>query len=107
MAVAFELEGQAFAALNGGPLFKLNEAISLQVVCATQEEVDHYWAERFLGDCGFWVMGRSELLCKMVYGIKSFCFVATHLRSDFQRDNLDLTPIFWRNHGIRLFHAQR
>jgi predicted 3-demethylubiquinone-9 3-methyltransferase (glyoxalase superfamily) len=45
MAVAFELEGQAFTALNGGPLFKFNEAISLQVMCATQEEVDHYWAK--------------------------------------------------------------
>jgi predicted 3-demethylubiquinone-9 3-methyltransferase (glyoxalase superfamily) len=45
MAVAFELEGQAFSALNGGPLFKFNEAISLQVMCATQEEVDYYWAK--------------------------------------------------------------
>src|SRR4051794_4366216 len=44
MAVAFELEGQSFSALNGGPLFKFNEAISLQVMCTTQEEVDHYWA---------------------------------------------------------------
>jgi predicted 3-demethylubiquinone-9 3-methyltransferase (glyoxalase superfamily) len=45
MAVAFELEGQAFSALNGGPLFKFNEAISLQVMCATQEEVDYYWTK--------------------------------------------------------------
>jgi predicted 3-demethylubiquinone-9 3-methyltransferase (glyoxalase superfamily) len=45
MAVAFELEGQSFSALNGGPLFKFNEAISLQVMCATQEEVDYYWAK--------------------------------------------------------------
>jgi len=43
MTVAFELGGQAFTALNGGPLFKFNEAISLQVNCETQEEVDHYW----------------------------------------------------------------
>lgn len=43
MAVAFELDGQAFTALNGGPVFKFNEAISLQVNCATQAEVDHYW----------------------------------------------------------------
>jgi predicted 3-demethylubiquinone-9 3-methyltransferase (glyoxalase superfamily) len=43
MTVAFELEGQAFTALNGGPLFKFNEAISLQVSCETQEEVDFYW----------------------------------------------------------------
>jgi predicted 3-demethylubiquinone-9 3-methyltransferase (glyoxalase superfamily) len=45
MAVAFELEGQSFSALNGGPLFKFNEAISLQVMCTRQEEVDHYWAK--------------------------------------------------------------
>jgi predicted 3-demethylubiquinone-9 3-methyltransferase (glyoxalase superfamily) len=43
MTVAFELDGQAFTALNGGPVFKLNEAISFQVDCATQEEVDYYW----------------------------------------------------------------
>ena len=43
MTVAFELDGQAFTALNGGPIFKFNEAISLQVFCANQEEVDHYW----------------------------------------------------------------
>ena len=43
MTVAFELAGQAFTALNGGPLFKFNEAISFQVNCETQEEVDYYW----------------------------------------------------------------
>jgi predicted 3-demethylubiquinone-9 3-methyltransferase (glyoxalase superfamily) len=43
MTVAFELDGQSFTALNGGPVFKFNEAISLQVNCQMQEEVDHYW----------------------------------------------------------------
>jgi predicted 3-demethylubiquinone-9 3-methyltransferase (glyoxalase superfamily) len=43
MAVAFELEGQAFSALNGGPMFKFNEAISFQVDCQTQAEVNYYW----------------------------------------------------------------
>ncbi len=43
MIVAFELDGQAFTALNGGPLFKFNEAISIQVSCETQEELDYYW----------------------------------------------------------------
>ena len=43
MVVAFELDGQAFTALNGGPIFKFNEAVSLQVYCATQQEIDHYW----------------------------------------------------------------
>jgi predicted 3-demethylubiquinone-9 3-methyltransferase (glyoxalase superfamily) len=43
MTVAFELDGQTFTALNGGPIFKFNEAISFQINCETQEEVDHYW----------------------------------------------------------------
>lgn len=43
MVVAFELDGQEFTALNGGPQFKFSEAISLQVHCDTQEEVDYYW----------------------------------------------------------------
>src|SRR5687767_3156953 len=43
LTVAFELDGQAFTALNGGPLFKFTEAISFQIDCQTQEDVDHYW----------------------------------------------------------------
>jgi predicted 3-demethylubiquinone-9 3-methyltransferase (glyoxalase superfamily) len=43
MTVGFELDGQPFTALNGGPVFKFNEAISLQVNCETQQDVDHYW----------------------------------------------------------------
>ena len=43
MTVAFELEGQSFTALNGGPVFKFNEAISLQVFCESQGEIDYYW----------------------------------------------------------------
>ena len=43
MTVAFELDGQGFTALNGGPIFKFNEAISFQVNCETQEDVDYYW----------------------------------------------------------------
>ena len=43
MTVEFQLDGQSFTALNGGPLFTFNEAISLQVLCDTQEEMDYYW----------------------------------------------------------------
>ncbi len=43
MTVAFELNGQPFTALNGGPVFTFNEAISFQIMCRTQGEVDHYW----------------------------------------------------------------
>ncbi|HYF34846.1 MAG TPA: VOC family protein [Prosthecobacter sp.] len=42
MTVVFELDGQPFTALNGGPHFKFNEAISLQIECETQEEIDYY-----------------------------------------------------------------
>jgi predicted 3-demethylubiquinone-9 3-methyltransferase (glyoxalase superfamily) len=43
LTIEFELNGQAFTALNGGPLFKFNEAVSFQVGCESQEEVDYYW----------------------------------------------------------------
>jgi len=45
MTVDFEIEGQRFTALNGGPDFKFTEAISLQVYVETQEELDEYWAK--------------------------------------------------------------
>jgi predicted 3-demethylubiquinone-9 3-methyltransferase (glyoxalase superfamily) len=43
MIVEFELDGQTFTALNGGPLFKFNAAISFRIECEDQEELDHYW----------------------------------------------------------------
>jgi predicted 3-demethylubiquinone-9 3-methyltransferase (glyoxalase superfamily) len=49
MTVAFELDGHAFTALNGGPIFKFNEAISFQVNCETQDEVDYYWEKLSAG----------------------------------------------------------
>src|SRR3954464_12898584 len=49
MVVEFELDGQPFTALNGGPIFKFNEAISLQVYCKTQEEIDYYWVKLSAG----------------------------------------------------------
>jgi len=57
MTIAFELDGQQFTALNGGPHFKFTEAISLVVHCQTQEEVDHFWEKLSEGgqkvDCGW------------------------------------------------------
>jgi predicted 3-demethylubiquinone-9 3-methyltransferase (glyoxalase superfamily) len=57
MTIAFQLNGQDFTALNGGPHFKFNEAISLVVNCDTQEEVDEYWAKLTAGgqevECGW------------------------------------------------------
>lgn len=49
MTVAFQLEGQEFVALNGGPYFKFTEAISFVVNCESQEEVDHYWTRLSAG----------------------------------------------------------
>ena len=43
MTVEFTLNGLPFMGLNGGPLFKFNEAVSLQILCDTQEEIDYYW----------------------------------------------------------------
>jgi len=71
MTVAFELEGQAFTALNGGPIFKFNEAISLQINCETQAEVDHYWEKLSAGgdvnaqQCG-WLKDKYGLSWQVV-----------------------------------------
>lgn len=43
MTVLFELDGQSFTALNGGPIFKFNEAVSLQIYCDTQDEINYFW----------------------------------------------------------------
>jgi predicted 3-demethylubiquinone-9 3-methyltransferase (glyoxalase superfamily) len=43
MTVSFELDGRPFVALNGGPEFRFTEAVSLQISCQDQDEVDHYW----------------------------------------------------------------
>jgi predicted 3-demethylubiquinone-9 3-methyltransferase (glyoxalase superfamily) len=51
LVVGFELDGQAFTALNGGPAFKFNVAVSLIINCETQDEVDAYW-EKLTSGCG-------------------------------------------------------
>jgi len=51
LTVEFEMEGQKFVALNGGPLFKFNDSISFVVNCETQEEVDYFW-EKLTADGG-------------------------------------------------------
>jgi predicted 3-demethylubiquinone-9 3-methyltransferase (glyoxalase superfamily) len=57
MTIAFQLEGQDFIALNGGPIFKFNEAISFSVDCKTQQEVDELWEKLSAGgqpsQCGW------------------------------------------------------
>jgi predicted 3-demethylubiquinone-9 3-methyltransferase (glyoxalase superfamily) len=56
MTVSFELDGEEFTALNGGPQFKFTEALSLVINCDTQEEIDYYW-EKLTAD------GGSEVQC--------------------------------------------
>jgi predicted 3-demethylubiquinone-9 3-methyltransferase (glyoxalase superfamily) len=69
MAVEFELEGQRFAALNGGPQFKFDEAISFQVHCKDQKEVDYFWDKLSEGGeevaCG-WLKDRFGLSWQIV-----------------------------------------
>ena len=71
MTVAFELDGQPFTALNGGPHFKFNEAISLQVMCETQDEMDRYWTQLSAGgdekaqQCG-WLKDKFGLSWQVV-----------------------------------------
>jgi predicted 3-demethylubiquinone-9 3-methyltransferase (glyoxalase superfamily) len=71
LTIAFELDGVAFTALNGGPHFKFNEAISLQVNCDTQQEIDHYWNRLTEGgapqaqQCG-WLKDRYGLSWQVV-----------------------------------------
>ena len=64
MTVVFELDGQVFTALNGGPLFKFTEAISLVVNCESQKEVDYFWDKLTAGgqevECG-WLKDRYGL----------------------------------------------
>jgi predicted 3-demethylubiquinone-9 3-methyltransferase (glyoxalase superfamily) len=70
MVVNFQLDGQEFLALNGGPIFKFTEAISLVVTCETQEEVDYYWTKLLAGggkesQCG-WLKDKFGLSWQIV-----------------------------------------
>ena len=70
MTVAFELDGQEFVALNGGPRFKFTEAVSFVVNCETQEEIDYYWDKLTAGggeevQCG-WLTDKYGLSWQVV-----------------------------------------
>lgn len=69
MTVDFELEGQRFTGINGGPEFKFDEAVSLLVHCETQDEVDYYWEKLSEGgeesQCG-WLKDRYGLSWQVV-----------------------------------------
>jgi predicted 3-demethylubiquinone-9 3-methyltransferase (glyoxalase superfamily) len=69
MTVLFEINGQPFTALNGGPVFQFSEAISFQVFCDTQEEIDEYWTKLTVGgeegQCG-WLKDKFGLSWQIV-----------------------------------------
>ena len=69
MTVEYELDGQSFVAINGGPEFTFDEAISLQVSCETQDEIDYYWEKLAEGGsegpCG-WLKDRYGLSWQVV-----------------------------------------
>ena len=69
MVVEFEIAGQTFTALNGGPLFKFSEAVSFQVMCEDQDEIDRFWAKLSdggqPGQCG-WLKDRFGLSWQIV-----------------------------------------
>jgi predicted 3-demethylubiquinone-9 3-methyltransferase (glyoxalase superfamily) len=72
MTVAFQLDGQDFTALNGGPIFKFTEAISFVVKCETQDEIDTYWNKLTAGgqavQCG-WLKDKYGLSWQIVPAI--------------------------------------
>jgi predicted 3-demethylubiquinone-9 3-methyltransferase (glyoxalase superfamily) len=70
MTVEFELDGQTFTALNGGPIFKFDEAVSFQIPCETQADIDYYWSKLTAdggqeGPCG-WVKDKFGLSWQVV-----------------------------------------
>lgn len=71
MTVEFELDGQQFTALNGGPEFKFNEAVSFQIHCQTQQDIDYFWERLTVGGdpkaqiCG-WLKDRYGLSWQVV-----------------------------------------
>jgi len=73
MSATFELEGQNFIALNGGPQFKFTEAVSFYIDCETQEEVDYFWNKLSSGDgresmCG-WLKDKFGLSWQVIPGV--------------------------------------
>jgi predicted 3-demethylubiquinone-9 3-methyltransferase (glyoxalase superfamily) len=86
MVVEFEIEGQTFTALNGGPHFKFNEAVSLQVMCDSQQEIDRFWSKLSEdgqeGQCG-WLKDKFGLSWQVVPS------VLPQMLTDAKGDRLD------------------
>ncbi len=86
MTIEFELEGQTFLALNGGPVFKFNEAVSFIVNCDTQAEIDYYWdmlsrnGDKNAQQCG-WLKDKFGLSWQIVPSFMSEMFSSDSKRS--------------------------
>ena len=104
MTVEFQLEGQEFVALNGGPHFKFTEAISFVVNCATQEEVDYFW-EKLTADggqesmCG-WLKDKYDLSWQVVPAVlgpmlqdKNAGKARNVMKAMLQMDKLDIKAL--------------
>jgi predicted 3-demethylubiquinone-9 3-methyltransferase (glyoxalase superfamily) len=103
MTAKFELDGQEFVALNGGPLFKFNESISFVVNCETQEEIDYFWKELSAGGeesrCG-WLKDKFGLSWQVVpIALQEMVDAKDPARSDrvmqalMQMDKLDVAKL--------------
>ncbi|MDQ3665190.1 MAG: VOC family protein [Acidobacteriota bacterium] len=103
MTVEFQLEGQEFTALNGGPHFKFTEAISLVVNCETQEEVDKFWEKLSEGGeksrCG-WLKDRYGLSWQIVPTVLAEMFLDKDaekskrvMKAMLQMDKLDIKTL--------------
>ena len=103
MSVTFQLEGQEFMALNGGPHFSFTPAISLFVNCETQEEVDHFWEKLSAGGskerCG-WLKDKYGLSWQVVpsvlgklLGDKNREKSGSVMKAMLQMDKLDIAEL--------------
>lgn len=96
LAVAFQINGQAFTAMNGGPIFKFTEAISFQIFCETQEEIDDYW-QRLTedgeeGQCG-WLKDKYGLSWQVVPKILPELLLDTNKAERVMKSLLKMTKL--------------
>jgi predicted 3-demethylubiquinone-9 3-methyltransferase (glyoxalase superfamily) len=86
MTALFELDGQQFIALNGGPHFKFTEAVSFVVNCETQQEIDYYWEKLTAGgqavQCGGWLKDKFGLSWQIVPAILTELITGDAARSN-------------------------
>ena len=95
MVVSFEINGQEYTALNGGPQFKFNESVSLQVMCESQQEVDYYWEKLSAGGeaqaqaCG-WLKDKFGLSWQIIPA----AFIELLSRGDSKRSQQAMGAMF-------------